>query len=183
MSDERLLLGEIVAAHGIKGLVKIRSFTETPEDILAYGVLRNEAGKVVELSLRGPVKGGLLAAIPGVNDRNGAEALKGTKLYVPRDVLPELAAAAEEFYYADLVGLRVELTDGTVFGSVKVAHDFGAGDLLELQPQSSDGRIPETIMVPFNHHAVPVVDVTNGRLVIVDPTENDGGDEDDDRSV
>ncbi|MDP6692080.1 MAG: ribosome maturation factor RimM, partial [Alphaproteobacteria bacterium] len=149
MSDERLLLGEIVAAHGIKGLVKLRSFTEMPEDILAYGALRNDAGKIVELTLRGPTKGGLLAAVKGIADRDGAEAMKGTKLYVARGVLPELPADEEEFYHADLIGLAVELTDGTAFGQVKAVHDFGAGDLLEIQPHSSTGGRSETIMVPF----------------------------------
>jgi len=100
---------------------------------------------------------------------------------VPRDVLPELPEkldGEEDFYYADLVGLAVELTDGTAFGSVKAVHDFGAGDLLELQPLGLGDRLIETIMVPFNRDAVPVVDVANGRLVITDPTE---GEEDDDR--
>ncbi len=176
MPDERLLLGEIVAAHGIKGLVKIRSFTEVPEDILAYGALRNEAGKVVELALKGPTKGGLLAAVSGTTDRNGAEALKGTRLYVERGVLPELPEREEEFYYADLIGLAVELADGTAFGEVKAVHDFGAGDLLELQPLNSGGGVQETIMVPFDRQTVPKIDLVNRRLVFVAPVE-DAGDE------
>ena len=181
MPDERLLLGEIVVAHGIKGLVKIRSFTQTPEDILAYGALRDEAGKVVELALKGPTKGGLLAAVSGTHDRNGAEALKGTRLYVERGVLPELPAREEEFYYADLIGLAVELADGTAFGEVKAVHDFGAGDLLELQPLNSGGgapkTVPETILVPFDRETVPEIDLVNRRLVFVAPVEDDGGED------
>lgn len=178
MSEQRLLLGEIVAAHGIKGLVKIRSFTEDPADIVAYGPLRDSAGMVVELTLRGPTKGGVLAAVPGVNDRNGAEALKGTKLFVERGVLPELPAEGDEYYYADLIGLTVELVDGTVFGKVKAVHDFGAGDVLELQPGGSDDGARETIMIPFSRQAVPEVDLANRRLVIVAPDEGDGRESD-----
>ncbi len=179
MSDERLLLGEIVAAHGIKGLVKVRSFTEAPEDILAYGALRDDGGRIVELTLRGPTKGGLLAAVKGIGDRDGAEAMKGTRLYVARGVLPELGAEEDEFYHADLIGLAVELTDGTAFGDVKAVHDFGAGDLLEIVPEASAEGRRESIMVPFSSDAVPEVDLANGRMVITDPTA-DGDDDGDD---
>jgi 16S rRNA processing protein RimM len=178
MSDERLLLAEIVAAHGIKGLVKVRCHTEAPADIVAYGPLRDETGAVVELSLRGPLKGGVLAALPGVNSRDGAEALKGTRLYVGRDVLPDLPADGDEYYYADLVGLAVELTDGTAFGVVKAMHDFGAGDVLELTPNHSGHGARESIMIPFNRQAVPEIDLANRRLVIADPGDNDGYDDD-----
>ncbi|MDP7545721.1 MAG: ribosome maturation factor RimM [Alphaproteobacteria bacterium] len=176
MSEERLLLGEIVAAHGIKGLVKVRCFTEAPADIVAYGPLHDEAGAVVELSLRGPAKDGVLAALPGVTDRNGAEALKGTKLYVARSALPDLPAEGEEYYYADLIGLRVELADGTVFGEVKAMHDFGAGDVLELAPKGPGHGARESIMIPFNRQAVLEIDLAKGRLVIAAPDDNGGDD-------
>ncbi len=175
MPEERLLLGEIVAAHGIKGLVKIRSYTETPADILAYGRLRDGAGAIVEISLRGPTKGGVLAAVPGVNDRSGAETLKGTKLFVARSRLPELPAEADEYYYADLIGLAVELADGTAFGEVKAMHNFGAGDILELKPNGSDQGGQDTIMVPFNRQSVPDIDIANRRLVIAAPEPDDNG--------
>ncbi len=175
MSEERLLLGQIVAAHGIKGLVKVRCFTEAPADIVAYGPLRDEAGAVVELSLRGPTKGGVLAAVPGVNDRNRAEALRGTKLFVARGVLPALPSGGEEYYHADLVGLAVELVDGTAFGEVKAVHDFGAGDVLELTPKGSGQGARESIMIPFNRQTVPEIDLANGRVVITAP--EDGGDD------
>lgn len=178
MADERLLLGEIVAAHGIKGLVKVRSFTQAPEDVVAYGSLHDGGGKVVELSLRGPTKGGMLAAVPGVSSRTDAEAMKGTQLFVTRDMLPELphvegggtiGGGAEEFYHADLIGLAVELPNGTAFGRITAMHNFGAGDLLELQPAASK----ETIMVPFNRDAVPVVDLANSRAVVAGAVVND----------
>ena len=184
MSKERLLLGEIVAAHGIKGLVKIRSFTETPTGILAYGPLRDGDGAIVEISLRGPAKGGVLAALAGVNDRNGAEALKGTKLFVARSMLPELPAEADEYYYADLIGLAVELVDGTVFGEVMAMHNFGAGDMLELKPNGPDHGGGDTIMVPFNHQTVPEIDIANRRLVIAAPEYvGDSGEDSEDGGV
>ncbi len=172
MADGRLLLGEIVAAHGIKGLVKVRSYTEAPDDLVAYGPLRDGGGTVVELTLRGPTKGGLLAALPGINNRNDAERLKGTKLYVERGELPELAVGDEEYYHADLIGLAVELPGGEKFGRVKAMHDFGAGDLLEVQPKGSN----ETIMVPFERGAVPEIDLAHGRVVIADPADHDSSD-------
>ena len=189
MADERLLLGEIVAAHGIKGLVKVRSFTEVPADIVAYGPLHDGAGREVNLSLKvsakgSPTKGGLLAAVPGVSNRNEAEALKGTQLFVDRAVLPDLEDGEDEFYHADLIGLAVELPDGTAFGRVKAMNDFGAGVLLEIQPAASS----ESIMVSFDKAMVPRVDLaqgrTEGRVVIADLAiqmndgDNDGdGDE------
>jgi 16S rRNA processing protein RimM len=169
MADERLLLGEIVAAHGIKGLVKVRSFTEAPEDIVAYGPLRDGAGRPVELSLKGPTKGGYLAAVPGVSSRNDAEALRGTQLFVERAMLPDLAVEDEEYYHADLIGLAVERTDGAAFGHIKAMHDFGAGDLLEILPAGSN----ETIMVSFDKAAVPLVDLARGRVVIADLPQDD----------
>ncbi len=178
MPEERLLLAEIVAAHGIKGLVKVRCHTEAPADIVAYGPLRDESGAVVELSLRGPVKGGVLAALPGVTNRNRAESLKGTRLYVGRDVLPDLPADGDEYYYADLIGLAVELTDGSAFGVVKAMHDFGAGDVLELTPNDSGHGTRESIMIPFSRQAVPEIDLANRRLVIADRDGNDGDGDD-----
>jgi 16S rRNA processing protein RimM len=97
---------------------------------------------------------------------------------VERGVLPELPAQEEEFYYADLIGLAVELADGTTFGEVKAVHDFGAGDLLELQPLNSGGKVQETIMVPFDRDTVPEIDLINRRLVFVAPVERDGDDDD-----
>ncbi|MDP6344126.1 MAG: ribosome maturation factor RimM [Alphaproteobacteria bacterium] len=165
MAGDRLLLGEIVAAHGIKGLVKVRTHTAAPGDLVAYGPLRDEAGRSVELSLRGPVKGGVLAAIAGVDDRDQAEAFRGIKLYVERSALPALDQEEEAFYHADLIGLAVELPDGTPFAEVTAVHDFGAGDLLELRPLS--GR--KTVLVPFDAETVPEIDVASRRIVIAPP--------------
>ena len=170
MADEHLLMGEIVAAHGIKGLVKVRSFTEVPEDIVAYGALHDQLGRTVKLSLRGPTKGGLLVELPGITNRDDAEALKGTQLFVDRCKLPKLCGENEEYYHADLIGLPANLPDGKTFGHVRAIHNFGASDLLEIQPNGSN----ETIILPFDREKVLEVNLESSHLVITDPAdEND----------
>lgn len=169
--DRRVQLGTIGPPHGVRGLVKVRSFTDDPTDIVSYGPLSDEQGREIALSLRGPIKGGLLAAVAGVDDRNAAEALRGVKLYVPRDALPA-TEDEEEFYYADLIGLAVETADGARLGRVKAVHDFGAGDVLEIKLDEGGDE-----MLPFTRDMVPVVDVAGGRLVVAagDLAEPDDG--------
>ena len=167
MSDEKLLLGEIVAAHGIKGLVKVRSFTEVPEDILAYGSLYDQLDQAVPMSIHSLTKGGLLMALPGIANRNDAEALKGTQLFIKRDKLPYLCNTIEEYYYADLIGMSVILPEGEPFGEVKAMHDFGAGDLIEIQPLGSN----ETTLLPFDHDRVLDVNLDSGCLMIAKPAD------------
>ena len=128
---------------------------------MSYGPLQDAQGRAVALSLRGPTKGGLLAAVAGVEDRDAAEAMRGVKLYVPREALPA-TDDDEEYYYADLVGLRVETADGAVLGRVKAVHDFGAGDVLEVVFEAGGNEL-----LPFTRDMVPVVDVAGGRLVVV----------------
>src|ERR1700746_3436241 len=129
MAEKRVLMGVITGAHGVRGLVRVKSFTAEPADLAAYGPLEDGTGeRRFALELAGSVKGVLLARVPGVADRDAAERLKGTRLYLPRAALP--APGAEEYYHADLIALRVVLKDGSVFGAVKAVHDFGAGDSL-----------------------------------------------------
>ncbi len=158
--DRRVLLGTITAPHGVRGLVKVRSFTDEPTDIVRYGPLRDAGGRVIALSLRGPTKGGLLAAVDGVDDREAAEALRGVELYVPREALPA-TDDDEEYYYADLVDLRVETADGAMLGRVRAVHDFGAGDVLEVDFEAGGREL-----LPFTRDMVPVVDLAGGRLVV-----------------
>ncbi len=160
---DRVCVGAIVGAHGVRGAVRVKPFTEDPAGIAAYGPVEDEAGeRRFRLKVLGVAKGVVNAAIQGVADRNAAEALKGTRLYVPRDALP--APAEDEFYYADLIGLRAELADGTVFGRVRGVFDFGAGDVLDVA--LPDGRVE---MLPFTKAVVPVVDVAGGRVVVAPP--------------
>jgi len=156
----RLCVGIITGAQGVRGAVRIKSFTAVPEDVAAYGPLADEAGKR-EFALRpvGRAKGVVIATIAGVADRDAAERLKGMRLYVARDKLP--APGEEEYYHADLIGLAAVLRDGTPLGRVRAVHEYGAGDSLEVVSESG-----ATVMVPFTRAAVPEVDLAAGRLVI-----------------
>lgn len=161
-----ICLGAIAGAHGVRGLVKVKCFTAVPENIAAYGPLADEGGtRRFRLRVVRKVKDGVLAAIEGIADRNAAEALRGTRLYIERAALP--APADDEFYQVDLIGLRAERSDGGMFGSVVALHDFGAGDLLEIRP--ADGGA--TVMLPFTREVVPLVDLAGGRIVVVPPAE------------
>jgi len=177
---KRVCLGVIAGAHGLEGLVRIKSFTATPADIGAYGPLADEAdARRFALSVTGRAKGVVLARIDGVGDRTQAEALKGTRLYLPRATLP--APAADEYYYADLIGLAVELPDGTTVGTVRAVDNFGAGEVLDVATQGPGGGA--TVAVPFTRAAVPLVDLDGGRIVVnplpgLFKVEDDGDDDD-----
>jgi len=160
----RILMGIITGAHGVRGLVRVKSFAAAPEAIAAYGPLEDEGGeRRFALEPVGAVKGVILAKLPGVEDRNAAEKLKGVRLYVKRAALPE--PGEEEYYHADLIGLRVWLTDGSELGRVVAVNDYGAGDHLEIA--CADGRV---VAVPFTRAAVPMVDLMEAKIVI-DPPE------------
>ena len=159
----QVCVGIVTGPHGVGGAVRIKSFTQQPEDIAAYGQLADETGaRRFELRLVGAAKGVLLARIGGVDDRNRAEALRGQHLYLPRTALPP--PANEEYYHADLIGLEAVLGDGTRLGRVRAIHDFGAGDTLEIA-----GENAPPAMVPFTRAVVPLVDLKAGRLVIAPP--------------
>lgn len=163
---DRVLVGEIVGVQGVRGEVRIRAHTADPLDLAAYGPVTAEpGGRTLKLDAQREVKGGVvIARIPGISDRNAAEALKGLRLYVPRSALP--APEEEEFYHADLEGLRAELAQGGDLGRVRRVVNYGAGDMLEIDREPGRG----SVLVPFTREAVPVVDVAGGR-VVVDPPE------------
>lgn len=158
-------LGRIVGAHGVRGIVRVQSYTANPDDLAAYGALSDATGsRRFALSVTGRVKGLLLARIEGVDDRNAAEALRGTELHIARAALPP--TEGEEYYHVDLVGLRAESADGDALGRVSAIHDHGAGPIVEIQPP--DG--PSTL-VPFTREHVPTVDIEAGRMVVADAEE------------
>jgi len=164
---DRVLVGEIVGAQGVRGEVRIRAHTADPLDVAAYGPVTAEpGGRTLKLDIQREVKGGVvIARIPGVSDRNAAETLKGLRLFVPRMALPE--PEEEEFYQADLEGLRAELAQGGELGRVRRVVNYGAGDMLEVD---REGRDRGSVLVPFTRAVVPVVDLAGGR-VVVDPPE------------
>lgn len=173
MDTPKVCVGAIVGAHGVRGQVRIKSFTEVAAHVAAYGPVADESGtRRFTIAVNGEVKGLVIARLDGVNDRNQAEALRGTRLYVPRAKLP--ATAEDEFLYSDLVGLRAEDETGAVLGTVRGVADFGAGDVLDIKPPQGD-----SFLVPFTKSAVPVVDVAHGRVVIVPPEYVADEDEDD----
>ena len=159
----RVCVGVVTGPQGVQGAVRIKSFTQAPEDIARYGPLTDEAGdRCFELSLVGAVKGVVLARLSGIEDRDQAEALRGLRLHLPRAALPQ--TEAEEYYHADLIGLEAVLGDGTRVGRVRAIHDFGAGDTLEL---ARPGASP--VMVPFTRAVVPSIELAAGRLVLDPP--------------
>ena len=158
MRKARVLLGVVAAPHGVRGLVRIKSFTEDPMAVGAYGPLSDEAGKKeYRVEALSAARGAVLARIDGIADRTAAEALRGLRLYVAREALPE--AGEREWYEADLVGLPAVGRDGRDWGKVIAFHDFGAGPVMEVS---------EGVMLPFTDEAVPEVDVEGGK-VVVDP--------------
>jgi 16S rRNA processing protein RimM len=162
-APKRVCLGVVTGPHGVQGAVRVKSFTEAPEDVARYGPLTDESGlRRFELRLIGAGKGVVIARLSGVEDRNQAEALRGLRLYLPRSALPQ--TGAEEYYHADLIGLDAVLGDGSLVGRVRAVHDFGAGDTLEL---ARPGAPP--VMVPFTRAVVPSVELAAGRLVLDPP--------------
>ena len=161
--SQRVCLGVVTGPHGVQGAVRIKSFTEEPEDIAHYGPLADDSGRrSFELELIGAAKGVVLAHLSGVEDRDQAEALRGLRLHLPRAALPQ--TEAEEYYHADLIGLEAVLGDGTPVGRVRAIYDFGAGDTLEL---TRPGASP--VMVPFTRAVVPSIELAAGRLVLDPP--------------
>lgn len=171
---ERLCVGIVFAAHGVKGQIRIKSFTADPGDLTRYGPLTTETGERWRLQgVSVGVKGVVTAKIDAINDRNQAEAAKGVKLYVERNALP--AADEEEFYVSDLIGLEARSVGGEKLGTVSAVFDFGAGDVIEVKGEGSE------LLLPFTKRNVPVVDLAAG-MVIVDPPEWTGGEEEEEVS-
>ena len=146
-----ILLAVIVSAHGIQGAVKIKTFTQSPENIFAYGALRDEKNQQYPLKfLRVVSPDSVIATIKGVRNRNEAEALRGTKLYVERSQLPD--PVEEEFYHSDLIGLMVRDLEGQEVGQLQSIRNFGAGDFLEII--GTDGHF---YTISFTREAVPLI--------------------------
>src|SRR6266852_9364851 len=159
MTKGRVLLGVVAAPHGVRGLVRIRSFTEDPMAIASYGALSDETGKKqYRVEALSAVKGAVLARIEGVADRTAAEAARGLRRYVERSALP--ATGEREWYEADLIGLVAVGRDGRNWGKVIAFHDFGAGSVMEV----SGG-----MMLPFTDEAVPEIDVAGGKVLVEPP--------------
>jgi 16S rRNA processing protein RimM len=167
VAGKRVCVAAIAGAHGVRGLVRLKAFTEDPDTVGDLGPLSDEAGeRSFQVTVVGHAKGVVLAQLTGVEDRDRAQALKGVRLYAERAALPALEDE-ETFYHADLIGLAVEDRAGRPLGRVRALHDFGAGDLIEIE--GGDGT---TTLLPFTRAAVPVVDLEAGRVVVEPPAED-----------
>ncbi|MCB1396268.1 MAG: ribosome maturation factor RimM [Rhodobacter sp.] len=164
MAKDRVCVGAIAGAFGVHGEVRLKSFCAEPEAIASYAPLFSEDGaRSFKVKLGKPIPNGLSARLSGVTTREEAEALRGLRLYADRDRLPSLPD--DEFYHADLIGLTVLDTGGTVLGRVSSVQNHGAGDLLEIQrPRKGNALLPFTVAM------VPTVDLAAGRI-IADPPE------------
>ncbi|MFL5237948.1 MAG: ribosome maturation factor RimM [Rhizomicrobium sp.] len=162
---KNVLLGVVIGAQGLKGEVKVKTFTETPEKLGAYGELHTKDGRKLVIANARAAKDVAVVQLEGIADRDAAESLKGVEFYIPRGALP--AAEEHEFYHADLVGLRAEDTEGRAVGNVIAIHNFGAGDVIEMAREDGGG----TVLMPFTREIVPTIDIAAGRIVIAAPEE------------
>ena len=163
MSAKKLCVGVIAGAHGVRGEVRVKSFTADPDTLAMYGPFSDKSGSTeFALEVTGSARGMMLARVNGLRDRIAAEALRGTDLYIDRDILP--APEEDEFYYADLLGLAVVLSDGAPYGTVKAVQDYGAGDMIEVLREGGGVEL-----LPFTRAVFPEIDLAAGRLTVLPP--------------
>lgn len=158
-----VVLGVITGAHGVRGAVKIKSFTSDLDGVCAYGPLCGMDGKQYRVKITGHSKNQIIATIDGITDRNQVDALKGVELCVSRDALPE--PDDDEFYIEDLKGLEVRLEDGTVYGRVNAVQNYGAGDVVEVELATDES----VILLPFTNEVFPDVYIEGGYLTHAPP--------------
>lgn len=163
--DTRICVAQIGAAQGLKGEVRLRSFTEDPQAFAQYGPLETDRGRRLEIESLRPAKQGFVVRFRGVADRDAAEKLRNVNLFVDRAHLP--AADDDSFYHADLIGLVAVTTAGDLVGDVIGVHNFGAGDIVELRLAASG----ETLLLPFDERTIPAIEVANGRIIVDPPAD------------
>jgi 16S rRNA processing protein RimM len=165
-----ICIARIGAAHGVRGAVKLWTFTEDPLAVRTYGpLLTKDGARSFEVATAREAKGHLVATLKGIATREDAERLNGIELYIAREKLP--ATDENEYYHADLIGLAAVNTANEPLGRVLAIHNFGAGDIIEIAPPQG-----ATLLLPFTSAVVPTVDIANGRVVIELPDEVDGDD-------
>ena len=163
--SELICVGAIAGAFGVRGEVRLKSFTSDPVAIADYAPLSTEDGsRRFDVTITRAIANGLAARLSGVTTKEEADALRGTRLYAARDAMPALPD--DEFYHADLIGLEVRDTGGAEVGTVRAVHDHGAGDFLEVMGPKGE------VLIPFTRHAVPTVDLA-ARRIVVDLTEEE----------
>ncbi len=174
MGKDRVLVGKFGAAHGIKGELRLQSFTADPAAIKRYGPLGDATGRSFTLTGLRLVKGDVFVArVEGIKTRSAAEALVNLELFVSRAALPP--PEEDEFYLTDLIGLTARDPSGEKIGTVKNVLNFGGGDILEMAPAAGG----ETLLLPFTKATVPEIDLVKAEIIVVPPVEIDAGDEGD----
>jgi 16S rRNA processing protein RimM len=165
----RICVARIGAAHGVRGEVKLWSFTEDPAAVAHYGPLETQDGtRCFEIEALRAAMYHFVARIAGVSDRDAAEKLRNIELYIPRARLPKIEET-DTFYHADLVGLDAVTPDGARVGTVHALHNFGAGDIIEIAPAGGG----DPLMLPFNETTVPKIDVAARQIVVMPPAETE----------
>jgi 16S rRNA processing protein RimM len=165
-----VLLAAIIGAQGLKGEVKAKIFTQTPDALTRYGALHDASGRTFNITAFRPTKAGeAVIAFAGVTTREAAEALKGTELFIARQALPP--TDEEEFYHADLIGLEAQDIEGRVIGKVAGIHNYGASDVIEIARPDGD-----SVLLAFTRETVPSIEIALGRIVIAVPEEDEDND-------
>jgi 16S rRNA processing protein RimM len=165
-----ILMAAVIGAQGLKGEVKAKLFTAAPDALPRYGALHAKDGRIFTITAFRPTRPGeAVLAFGEIRDRNAAEALKGTELFVTREALP--APEPDEFYHADLIGLEARDSEGRMLGKVLALHNFGASDVIELARPDGD-----SVHLAFTKETVPVINIADGYLVVAVPEDDDGTD-------
>ena len=163
-----VLLAAVIGAQGLKGEVKVKAFTITPDALASYGPLHTKDGRRFTVTaVRGNKPDEAVLTLAEVQDRSHAEGLKGTELFISRNALPA-TADADEFYHADLIGLRAEDVQGMAIGTVKSIQNFGASDVIEIEQPGGD-----TILLAFTRETVPEIEIDKGRIVVAVPRDDE----------
>jgi 16S rRNA processing protein RimM len=168
--NKDVLLAAVIGAQGLKGDVKAKLFTDAPDALPRYGVLHTRDGRKFKITAYRPAKAGeAVIAFEGISDRNAAEALKGTELFVDRAALPQ--TGEDEFYHADLIGLEARDSEGRVLGKVGAIHNYGASDVIELQRPDGDH-----VLLAFSKETVPVLNIAAGYIIVAVPEDDEDND-------
>jgi 16S rRNA processing protein RimM len=162
-SSRKICVGQFAGAHGVRGLVKLRSFTEIPETLFDYTPVTTEDGaRTFKLTFKSAAKDTFIAQVEGINNKEDADALRGDKLYIARDILPKTRKG--EYYEVDLLGLMALDPAGKTYGKVLAVHNHGAGTFLEIGTSKTD-----SFMLPFKNDFVPEQDFDDGKITILVP--------------
>jgi 16S rRNA processing protein RimM len=161
----KVRVARIGAAHGVRGEMKLWSFTGDPAAVAEYGPLETDDGKRFEIETMRPAKDHFVVRIAGVDDREAAARLVNTDLFVPRERLPAIDED-NTYYHADLIGLAAATPEGVALGTVTALHNFGAGDLIEIATTQGG----EPLLLPFNETIVPEIDIAARKIIVVLPS-------------